>query len=77
MKPWIHICKNCEYFGIDEENGRGFCVNCDSPGDIRDKEPDDVCDGGGCGSDFFGFKPRDISDEHLRYEIAHNWIGKD
>lgn len=71
MKPWIHICKNCEYFA------EGSCVNCDSPGDIRHKNPDDVCDGGGAGSDFFGFKPRDISDEHLRYEIAHNWIGKD
>lgn len=71
MKPWIHICKNCSYF-YD-----GACVNCDSPSDIRDKLPDDVCDGGGAGSDFFGFKPRDISDEHLRYEIAHNWIGKD
>lgn len=71
MKPWIHICKNCSYF-YD-----GACVNCDSPSDIRDKKPDDVCDGGGAGSDFFGFKPRDISDEHLRYEIANNWIGKD
>lgn len=71
MKPWIHICKNCSYF-YD-----GACVNCDSPSDIRDKKPDDVCDGGGAGSDFFGFKPRDISDENLRYEIAHNWIGRD
>ena len=57
MKPWIHICKNCEYFGD------GVCVNCDSPSDIRHKKPDDVCDGGGSGSDFFGFKPRDLAGE--------------
>ena len=76
MKPWIHICKNCSYFHLNGED-KGSCYNCDSPSDIRDKKPDDVCDGGGAGSDFFGFKPRDISDEHLRYEIAHNWIGRD
>lgn len=76
MKPWIHICKNCWYFHLEGKD-KGKCYNCDCPGDVRRKNPDDICDGGGAGSDFFGFKPRDISDEHLRYEIAHNWIGKD
>lgn len=61
MKPWIHICKNCEYFA-EGDNGT-ICVNCDSPGDIRPKNPDDVCDGGGAGSDFFGFKPKDVDGE--------------
>lgn len=48
-----HICKNCEYFDS------GYCLNCDSPSDIRYKLPDDVCDGGGRGADDYGFRPNE------------------
>ena len=53
MKPHEHYCKNCWFYM------HGCCVNCDSPGDIRVKNPDEVCDGGGAGSEHYGFVPRE------------------
>ena len=55
-KPLLHICGNCWYFSCKDLN-YGICVNCDSPGDIRKKKPNDICDGGGLGADDFGFRP--------------------
>ena len=51
-----HICANCWYFELMGINN-GICTNCDSPGDIRAKSFDEVCDGGGIGADKFGFIP--------------------
>ena len=51
-----HICANCWWF-VFTGTTNGICTNCDSPGDIRIKNPDDVCDGGGIGADDFGFVP--------------------
>ena len=55
-KPLEHICANCWYY-VGKGLNSGICVNCDSPSDIRRKEPCDVCDGGGLGADDFGFRP--------------------
>lgn len=57
-KPYAHICANCFFFAHDV----GLCVNCDSPGDVRKKMAEDVCDGGGCGADYCGFKPKEKED---------------
>ena len=57
MKPYAHYCKNCWFYLC------GCCVNCGSPGDIRFKNPDDVCDGGGAGSDYYGFVPSEDKKE--------------
>ena len=51
LKPYKHICRLCDFY-YD-----GKCFNCDSPGDVRKKEPEDICDGGGAGSEYYGFKP--------------------
>ena len=51
-----HICANCWYFELVGINS-GVCTNCDSPGDIRAKCSDEVCDGGGLGAEDFGFRP--------------------
>lgn len=51
-----HVCANCWYYA-DKGLNTGICLNCDSPGDIRQKKPNDVCDGGGQGADDFGFIP--------------------
>ena len=56
MKPYKHICKNCWYYKYGE------CLNRVYHGEIRRKEPDDVCDGGGIGTDSYGFKPKDVDD---------------
>lgn len=52
-KPYKHICKNCYYYSEEDKT----CLNCDSPSDIRKKEPEDICDGGGTGAENFGFTP--------------------
>lgn len=46
----LRICRNCWYY---ED---GFCLNCDSPSDIREKKEDDICDGGGLGAEPFKSK---------------------
>ena len=51
-----HVCENCWYY-VGKGSNIGICVNCDSPSDIRAKKPCDVCDGGGIGADYFGFRP--------------------
>ena len=51
-----HVCANCWYYAPVGLN-IGNCMNCDSPGDIRAKTSDQVCDGGGIGADEFGFRP--------------------
>ena len=56
MKHLEHICKNCWYFELLSINN-GICTNCDSPGDIRGKSSNEVCDGGGLGAEHFGFRP--------------------
>ena len=53
-KPYKHICKNCYYYSEEDKT----CLNCDSPSDIRKKEPKDICDGGGTGAENFGFTPK-------------------
>ena len=58
MKHYLHYCSYCWYF-IRKGPNIGVCVNCDSPGSVRTKHADDVCDGGGDGSDYYGFVPRD------------------
>ena len=66
MKPWIHICKNCWYFHLEGKD-KGKCYNCDCPGDVRRKNPDDICDGGGCGANDYGFAPKDQIDRYGVY----------
>ena len=56
MKPYKHICKNCWYFKD------GNCLNCVYRVGPREKKPDDICDGGGIGTDGYGFKPMDVDD---------------
>ena len=56
MKPYKHICKNCWYFKD------GKCLNCVYSVGPREKQPDDICDGGGIGTDSYGFKPMDNDD---------------
>ena len=62
-----HICKNCWWFtynGDESWGKKGRCYNCVWPNGIRDKKPNDVCDGGGIGADDYGFKPNeDLYDE--------------
>ena len=58
MKHYLHYCLYCRYF-VRKGPNIGICVNCDSPGDIRIKIPDEVCDGGGAGSEYYGFVPKE------------------
>ena len=58
-----HICKNCWWFmykGDESWGTEGRCLNCDCPSDIRDKKPNDICDGGGRGADDYGFRPNEV-----------------
>ena len=57
-----HICKNCWWFMSIGKKGR--CYNGDWPSGIRDKRPNDICDGGGIGADDYGFRTNeDLYDE--------------
>ena len=43
---------------------KGRCYNGDWPSGIRDKRPNDICDGGGIGADDYGFRANeDLYDE--------------